>query len=184
MATVMSPDLAPEAEAFLWYVSEYLQSRGAVLKHGETLVYGYWLTKFIQKDELLEAWEYNAEATEFVPGVTRTVTFWRDQHQTCDRLQAKFEPPRPDQLVVISAGILEGDKDVQGVRYPSPQHMAGWWLTTSRFDGNTESLKTTHAYHVTATRPDLAHLIALPYGFRFDLSHREDVWFDASVAAE
>jgi hypothetical protein len=168
----------------LRYVNEYLESSGTILKHGETLVYGYWLTKFIKADDLLEAWEYNADATEFVQGVTRTVSYWRDQHRTCGRLQAKFEPPRPDQLVVISAGVLEGDKDVQGVRYPSPEHMAGWWFTTSRFDGNTESLKTTHAYHVTAARPDLAHLIALPYGFRFDLSHGEDVWFDASVAAE
>jgi hypothetical protein len=184
LASVKSSDLISEAEAFLRYVSEYLKSSGTVLNHGETLAYGYWLTKFMNADEMLEVWEYNADATAFVPGVTRTVTFWRDQHRTCDRLQAKFEPPRPDQLVVISAGILEGDKDVQGVRYPSPEHMAGWWFTTSRFDGNTESLITTHAYHVTAARPELVHLIALPHGFRFDLSHGEDVWFDASVAAE
>jgi hypothetical protein len=115
--------------------------------------------------------------------VTLAVTYWRDQHRTCERLRTEFQPPHPDRLVVISAGVLEGDRDVQGIRYPSPEHMSGWWLTTSRFDGNTKSLETTHAYHVTAARPDLAHLIALPYGFRFDLS-QEDVWFDEKVAAE
>jgi len=62
--------------------------------------------------------------------------------------------------------------------------MTGWWLTTNRFDGDTKSLKTMHACHLTAARPDLAHLVALPYGFRFDLSHAEDVWFDENVAAE
>jgi hypothetical protein len=45
-------------------------------------------------------------------------------------------------------------------------------------------LKTTHAYHVTAARPDLAHLTALPCGFRFDLSRAEDVWFDENIAVE
>jgi hypothetical protein len=116
--------------------------------------------------------------------VTLAVTYWRDQHRTCERLRTEFQPPHPDRLVVISAGVLEGDRDVQGIRYPSPEHMSGWWLTTSRFDGNTKSLETTHAYHVTAARPDLAHLIALPYGFRFDLSQAEDVWFDEKVATE
>jgi hypothetical protein len=184
LATVGSADLAPEAEAFLRHVTEYLNSGNASLRHGETFAYGYWLTKFLETDSVLEVWEYKSDATEFVPGVTLTATYWRDQHRTCNRSQAKFDPPRPDRLVVISAGVLEGDRDVQGVRYPSPEHMAGWWFTTSRFDGNTSSLKTTHAYHVTAARPDLAHLIALPYGFRFDLSRGEDVWFDDKVAAE
>jgi len=184
LATVASSDLAPEAEAFLHHVAMYLKSHGATLRHGETLAYGYWMTKFVEKDDFLEAWEYKADATEFVPGVTLTTTYWRDQHRTCERLHAAFSPPHPDRLVVISAGVLEGDTDVQGVRYPSPEHMSGWWLTTDRFDGDTNSLKTTHAYHLTAARPDLAHLIALPQGFRFDLSQADDVWFDEKVASE
>jgi hypothetical protein len=104
--------------------------------------------------------------------------------RTCERLHAEFRPPSPDQLVVISVGVLEGDGGVQGVRYPSPEHMSGWWLTTSRYDGNPDSLKTIHACHVMNARPELAHLMALPYGFRFDLSHGEDIWFDESVASD
>lgn len=184
LATVAISDLAQEAESFLLYVAEYLRSAGTALNDGETFQYGYWLTKFVKAHTFLNAYEYNANATDFVPGVTLTVTYWHDQHQTCERLKANFEPPRPDRLVVISSGVLEGDRNVQGVRYPSPEHMAGWWLTTSGFDGDTKLLKTTHAYHLTAARPDLAHLIALPYGFRFDLSQGEDVWFDEAVAAE
>jgi len=184
LATVDHPDLAFEAEAFLRYVIDYLMTHNATLTHGQTLMYGYWLTKFIKRGDILETWEYKADATEFVPGVTLAATYWRDQHRTCTRLRADFNPPRPDRLVVISAGVLEGDSDVQGVRYPSPEHMSGWWLTTSRFDGNIETLRTTHAYHVTAARSDLAHLIALPCGFRFDLSPSESIWFDEKVAAE
>jgi hypothetical protein len=56
--------------------------------------------------------------------------------------------------------------------------MSGWWITTGRYDGNTASLKREHLRHLTAARPDLARLIALPFGFRFDLTHHEDVWFD------
>lgn len=183
-ATVASPELACDAAVFLRHVIECLNSGDTALRGGETLAYGYWLTKLVDIDDYLEAWEHKVDATEFVPGVTLTVTYWRDQHRVCELHRARFEPPRPDRLVVISAGVLEGDKDVQGIRYPSPEHMSGWWLTTSRFDGNTTSLKTIHAYHVTAARPDIAPLIALPYGFRFDLSQGEDVWFDENVAAE
>lgn len=32
--------------------------------------------------------------------------------------------PAPDQLVVMSEGVYEGDV-VEGVRYPSPEHMSG-----------------------------------------------------------
>jgi len=183
-ARVSTPALALEAEAFLRHIAMYSDARGAYLQHGETVAYGYWLTKFVEIDGLLEAWEYRADATEFVPGVTLTLTYWRGQHRICDLQKAEFHPPRPDRLTVISAGVLEGDPDVQGVRYPSPEHMSGWWLTTNRFDGDTRSLRTMHTYHVTAARPDLAPLIALPYGFRFDLEHGQDIWFDEHVATD
>ena len=60
--------------------------------------------------------------------------------------------------------------------------MSGWWLTTDRYDGNAKSLRTEHLYHVTAARQDLSRYLALPYGFRFDLSKGESVWFEESVA--
>lgn len=95
--------------------------------------------------------------------------------------EAEFKPPRSDKLTVISKGVLEG-LPVQAVRYPSPEHMSGWWITTDQYDGNTKSLKHEHTYHVTAARPELAKYLALSEGFRFDLSTREDVWRDEKVA--
>lgn len=185
-ASVKSGDFVRDAEAFLAFAGEYVISSHTHIHPGETLAYGYWLTKFVEAGDLLEAWEYTPDATEFVPGVTLAVTYWRDQHRTCDRYHGEFTPPRPDRMIVISDGVLEGDSDVQGVRYPSPEDMSGWWLTTNRYDGDVASLKAVHAYHVTASRPDLAHLLALPFGFRFDRSRErgEDAWFDEKVAAE
>ncbi|TBU74239.1 hypothetical protein DNK10_15740 [Pseudomonas daroniae] len=108
------------------------------------------------------------------------VSYWRDQNLICQEVGAAFTPPRLDQMVVISDGVYEGD-DVEGVRYPSPDHMSGWWLTTDRFNGNTDTLKTVHAYDVSARRPDLAKFLALPFGYRF-FSPQSNVWFDQRVA--
>ena len=178
-AWVDDPRLIVEAEKFLRFVADYIEDDNARIKSGETLAYGYWLTKFeLVDDGMLHAFEYNPDATEFVPGVTQTLTYWRDQHELCARFNAAFSPPRPDKMVAISDGVVEGDA-VEGVRYPSPENMSGWWLTTDRYNGNIKTIKTTHLYHVTARRPDLARFLALPYGFRFQ---GEDAWYDEKVA--
>jgi hypothetical protein len=143
--------------------------------------YGYWLVKFqAVGSKTLETWEYNAEATDFVKGANLTLRYWREQQAICQQHGAEFKPPRPDKLTVISKGVLEG-LPVQGVRYPSPDPMSGWWITTGQYDGDANSLKREHTYHVTAARPDLAKYLALPEGFRFDLSVKEDVWLDEKV---
>jgi hypothetical protein len=174
-------DLTQVAEGFLRYVSDYLLQSRATLRPDETMLYGYWLTKFKDAGKnKLETWEYNSSATEFIKGGTLTLQYWKDQHSICEAYATRFEPPRPDQLSVISHGVLEG-LPVQGVRYPSPDHMSGWWITTDQYDGDIKSLKHEHTYHITDARPDLAKYIALPPGFRFDLSSFEDVWFEEEV---
>jgi len=173
---VAETSLVTAAEDYLRYVAGYVEDQSVTLKKGETLPYGYWLTRFEEAAaRRLEVWEYNPDATEFVRGATLTLTYWRDQHEVCRRFAAgAFEPPRPDRLVVVSEGVFEGQA-VQGVRYSSPEHMSGWWITTDRYDGNVKSLKQEHLYHLTARRPDLAPYIPLPWGFRFDFTNREDV---------
>ena len=176
--------LVAQGIGFLRYVAGYIIEQGRRISPGETLNYGFWLVKFeLRDDRMLQAWEYNADATEFIPGATLGLTYWRDQHLVCESLGAEFFPARADQLAACSAGVIEGDP-VQGVRYPSPERMSGWWITTDRYDGDIRPLRNEHLYHVTAARPDLARYLALPYGFRFDLSKIEDIWFDESVANE
>jgi len=179
---VNNPSLLFEAENFLHFVVDYLSQTGKKIVSGETLAYGYWLTKFlVGKDGTLEVWEYTPDATRFVEGATLTLSYSRDQHTICAKYRAQFSPPRPDQKVAISEGVYEGDP-VEGVRYPSPEHMSGWWLTTDRYDGNIQSLKVVHLYHVTSMRPALAQYLALPYGFRFSVAPQQEVVrFDQKV---
>jgi len=181
--TVKQAALIPESEAFLRYVVDYVERTKAVLRSGETLLYGYWVVRFMQQGDALEVWEYDKECKELVPGANLALTYWRDQRDTCLKLGAPFVPPRADRLAAISAGVFEGD-EVEGVRYPSPEHMSGWWITTDRYDGNVDSIKNEHLYHVTAARPELAKYLALPQGFRFHLKGEEAAWFDAEVASE
>ena len=178
-ATVNSVLLLDECGKFVQFIGAYAAA-GAAIKPGETVRYGYWLTKAeLGDDNQLVFWEYNPEATEFVFGVNTAVSYWRDQHQICQKVGANFDPPRLNQMVVLSDGVLDGD-EVEGVRYPSPDHMSGWWLTTDRFNGDTSTLKTIHAHHLSAGRPDLAKFLALPFGYRF-FSPQSDVWFDRKV---
>ena len=171
--------LADECRSFLRYAGEYIESRHAI-EPGEKLGYGYWITKLVEDDKRgLCFWEYGPDTVEYVPGISNTLRFWRDQHQECKNASSPFSPPNAGQMVVISEGVFEGD-DVQGIRYPSPKPMSGWWITTDRYDGNLSSLKTIHAYHLTAKRPDLARFLALAVGYRF-YSDNGEVRFDSKV---
>lgn len=174
--------LVDDAEGFLRRVLEYIRtSVGASISDGETISCGYWmvLAKKNSKD-ILELWEYDRSATEFVPGVSLTMRYWRDQNRVCDQHGAEFSPPRPDQLVVVSDGVFEGD-DAEGVRYPSPSHMSGWWITTNRYDGNVKSLRREHLYHLTSVRDDLVQYLSLPFGYRFRAEPSAEVWFDQNA---
>jgi len=193
VAPVSSPELLPDAEHFLRYVVRYLDEARTRISGGQTLSYGYWLVKFqpvIESAEsaesapesALEVWEYNAAGTEFVRGASLALRYWREQQTTCEKHRAVFDPPNPERLTVVSEGVMEGDV-LEGVRYPSPGHMSGWWLLAPKYNGDVKALRTIHTYHLTSKRPDLARFLALPNGFRFD-SGGGTVWFDPAVAGQ
>lgn len=105
--------------------------------------------------------------------------------ECCQHYEAEYCPVEAAQLVAISKGVLEGRRPVEGVRYPSPKHMSGWWLTTDEYDGDIDSIVTVHFEHIIEARPDLAIYMALPHGYRFDLGgDPEHVWFDEDVKNE
>jgi hypothetical protein len=115
---------------------------------------------------------------------SRRDNFEEEQISLCDQYNAIHTPVSDDQLVVISEGVYEGDP-LEGVRYPSPKHMSGWWLTTDKYNGNPDTLKTEHIYHLVEKRPEVMKYLSLPYGFRFRTGGNiEDVWFDEKVAKE
>lgn len=174
--------LIDEAKAFLLYLSECVLRNTVPFRTGETIAYGYWVVRFADAEgNKQEIWEYNPLGTGFIKGATLALFYSKEQHAVCNVLDTDFSPPKPDQLSVISEGVFEG-LAVQGVRYPSPTHMSGWWITTDKYDGNIRSLKNEHTYHLTAARPELAKYLALPVGFRFDFTSSEDVWFEERIA--
>jgi hypothetical protein len=181
-ASVDNPDLSASCAAFLKHVANYILRDKVELKPDQTLAYGYWLTKFnLTEDGLFEIWEYDRNASEFIFGASLTLSYWNSQHRICKSASATFSPPRPDKKIAISIGVLDGD-DVEGVRYPSPEHMSGWWFTTPRYNGDVDSLQVVPLFTVTAARPDLSQYIALPPGYRFSTSGRK-IWHDAQVAS-
>jgi hypothetical protein len=111
------------------------------------------------------------------------IEFEKYQKDCCKNYKAEFCPVDLNQLVVVSKGVYEGAVPIEGVRYHSPVHMSGWWLTTDEYDGNIESLKTIHFSHIIKKRPEVAVYMALPFGYRFNLGgESEHVWFDKEVA--
>ena len=104
------------------------------------------------------------------------------QREVCRQHGAPFRPPAQDQLCAVSVGVYDGDA-VQGVRYVAPEHMSGWYLTTDRYNGDHRSLVVEHVSHVAQRRPDIAPFLALPPGFRFDVTPvSAEAWYDEDVA--
>lgn len=177
--TVFDPGLGEECRLFLEYVLACIQN-GYRFSPGDTFKYGYWEVKVvININNQMEFWELEPDASDYICGITNTLSYWRSQHAVCAKIHARFEPIHPNQMVAISAGVYEGD-NVQAVRYISPPHMSGWYITTDRYDGDINSLKVVHANHVSARRPDLAQFFGLPCGYRFD-SADNVAWFDKKV---
>ena len=85
---------------------------------------------------------------------------------------------------ILSEGVYEG-LDVDAVRYPSPAHMTGWWLTTELYDDNSQSLMNEHCFHLAFKRPELLKYLAFPFGYRFYFSHKKaEIWFDENVLTD
>ncbi|RTE10920.1 hypothetical protein EJQ19_06420 [Paenibacillus whitsoniae] len=105
----------------------------------------------------------------------------QEQKQECQKYESTPKFPIFNQMIVISNIVYEG-LAVDAVRYLSPEHMSGWWLTTDLYDDNVESLMTVHYHHVAFIRPELIKYFALPYGYRFNITGKEqDVWFDENA---
>ncbi|AZA80219.1 hypothetical protein EG359_10380 [Chryseobacterium joostei] len=96
----------------------------------------------------------------------------RNQSEICSHYGLSIIFPNFNQMVVISQGVYEG-KDIEGIRYESPEHMSGWWLITDDYNDNIESLMTVHYHHIAFSRPDILKYLALPFGYRFLIENDE-----------
>lgn len=164
-------------------LARYQIESGVAIRGNEKVCHGYWTLQMKSMGEgLLDVWESSADGTRYVPGAELTLTYWIQQHEACRLAGGAFSPPLPDQKIAVSAGVLAGVQPVEGVRYPAPPHMSGWYLTTDQYSGNVRDLQIEHLYHLTAARPELARYIALPPGYRFFLAGaKESVVLDEAV---
>jgi len=168
----------------LQYCIEYIVTSKPAIKVDQTIGYLSWIIKFVQSDDdIFELYEGDYKGTGFVAGVETAIKVVDDQETECRRFGVASVFPNFSQMLVISAGVYEG-LPLQAVRYPSPPHMCGWWITTDLYDGNIKSLITEHYYHVAFKRADILKYLALPSGYRFNLDQNGefDVWYDEASA--
>ncbi|WP_159888401.1 immunity protein Imm33 domain-containing protein [Paenibacillus puerhi] len=166
----------------LKYLVDYLLDSKPKIIPEQTISYHSWLLKFVMfSDSTLDVWEAERQGNGFVEGVEYALQVRIEQEDECSNYGVTPSFPTFGQNIVISKGVYEG-LGVDAVRYPSPEHMTGWWVTTDLYDGDTDSLMKVHFYHVAFNRPDLLRYFALPFGFRFYINETEnDIWFDENT---
>lgn len=163
------------------YLIDYSIDKNPEIKSGQTISYHSWLLKCVSTSELFyNLWEAKGEGEDFIEGADYAIRVILEQEEMCKKFNASPIFPTFSQKIVISKGVYEG-LTIEAVRYPSPDHMTGWWLTTDLYDGNVKSLMTVHYFHVAFKRPDLIKYLALPHGFRFFAGKEDDVWLDQKV---
>lgn len=166
-------------------VSAAVVRRSLSLVHGTKFQVGFWVVRVERQSAAQTAslWELVPETGDFEPSVLRTLQALVDQQDLCNQLSVPFSPPCIEQLAAVAPGISSGD--IQAVRYPSPPHMSGWWIT-SETSSVAADMKPQHLSHVVAARPDIIRFLGLPFGYRFSLTSEgeSEVWFDSEVASE
>lgn len=169
--------------SLLHYLIDYVIDSNTKLKNGQTISYYSWLLKLVsdETDFFYDIEEVKSDGSGFKIGANEAIKTYLSQKQENALKNSIPNFPNFGQKIVISKGVYEG-LNVEGVRYDSPSHMTGWWLTTDEYDENPDSLMVVHFYHVVFKRPDLIKYLAFPFGFRFcQADGKTKVWFDQEV---
>lgn len=169
-------------EEALRYLINYVIEGEKPVVANDTIAYHSWLLKFVEFDDnYLEIWEVDEIGSSFVVGIDLSLKIILDQSQVCSQYQCNIDFPTFSQKVVISDGVLD-DEPIQAVRYSEPSHMTGWYLTTSQYSGDPDSLHVIYYYDLVFRKPELLKYLALPIGYRFSIYKNElDVWFDEVI---
>lgn len=149
------------------YIIDYIVDRKPIISENQSIGYYSWLLQFrLNEDNCYDLYEANSDGSGFIKGCDTAISVVREQGELC--WQQNFIPlfPNFNQSVVISDGVYEG-KDIEGIRYNSPQDESGWYLITDDYNDDIKSLKMVHFYHVAFARPDILKYLAIPFGYRF-----------------
>ena len=177
-------DLAAQAKKFLEGLARSIVKGDFVIDDGTTIQCGFWPVRF-EKTHLgaLAAQEPDAGNNVWVSGANHALRLWMDQLKMCREVGSEFDPPRPKALTACTAGVLDSEEPVSGVRYRYTDNRSGWFLSTRLYDTNPDAVQMVHTYHVVATRPEVAKFLALASGFSFDQSAAK-AWLDKELLSE
>ncbi|WP_374018011.1 hypothetical protein ABU162_28710 [Paenibacillus thiaminolyticus] len=176
---VLDQENSQECLNFLKYFIDYCLDYKPRINPEQTIAYHSWLVQLCHSsDSLLSVWEAKSDGDGFREGISYASKVIKEQVELCNKFDVSPDFPQFSQNIVISKGVYDG-LGINAVRYSSPEHMTGWWLTTDLYDDNVDSLMNVHYFHVAFNRPDILKYLALPYGFRFYITDsEEDIWFD------
>ena len=166
----------------LGYIRDFVINQRLELRSNETFALGCWILKFVgDSEDILNIFELDPNTQEYIEGAAFSSEVFSEQIQIGIDHNLYLDFPSVNSKIVYSDGVLEG-LQTDGIRYPSPNHMSGWWLTTSLYNGNIETLKQIHLYDFAASRPDLLKFLALPFKCRFNVSASHSaIWLDDTI---
>lgn len=161
------------------YIVDYIIDNKTIISDNQTIAYYSWLLQFRSIDKnYFELYEATLNGEDLVEGCDISISIIGSQSEVCANYDLIPLFPNFSQNIVISKGVYEG-KDIEAIRYESPEHMCGWWLITDDYDDNTKSLMNVHYYDVVFKRRDIIKYLALPFGYRFLMENNEvEVFLD------
>ncbi|HBV15856.1 MAG TPA: hypothetical protein DEB71_11010 [Chryseobacterium carnipullorum] len=149
------------------YIIDYIVGSKPIISENQNIGYYLWLLQFrLDEDNCYDLYEANADGSGYNKGCDMAISVVREQGEICWQQNLIPHFPTFNQSIVISDGVYEG-KDIEGIRYDSPQDESGWYLITDDYNDDIKSLKMAHFYHVAFARPDILKYLALPFGYRF-----------------
>lgn len=166
------------------YLVDYLKFENKTINHLETFGCGSWMIQFVENETYVELHELKKVENginiyEFT--IDTTIYYLKSQLELCSSLKVTPSIPRLGNMIAISKEIYEGS-EINAVRYDSPDHMSGWYLTSNDFNGDIKTLSVDHLYHLLKARPEIAKFLALPSGYRFFKDELgEDIWYDKDI---
>lgn len=153
------------------YIVDYITENKPTIFENQNIGYYSWLLQFRVDDQnYYDLYEVNNDGSDFNRGCDMAISVVRKQSELCSHYGLPVQFPNFNQSVVISDGVYEG-KDIEGIRYDSPQNESGWYLITDDYNDDIKSLKVVHFYHVAFTRPDILKYLAIPFGHRFRMDN-------------
>jgi hypothetical protein len=198
VSTDSKPELVTAAVNLARFLGDYFVQSGRRLASGETVEWASSLLVARQEGSgpRFTFDEMSFDGETILRGVSQCARIWADQSDTCKAFGSPFLPAKYAQKVVHSPEALATGGRIEGIRYPAPAHMSGWWIFDQAYDGDpadaAQLMQITPVFRVLASQPRLASLFGLDAGYAFSIStdpaspanESRKVWFEDDVARQ